>query len=217
MSSILSRPVADSLTGSPRGIGSKAGAGRSFLAASLRTTSFTVRSRGHHQFLAKAFGHSPPNPVPKPGACPSHHLRVRGSSTAKPLAEIFGLAKAYCRGQGRIDAPCIGGAAPCARTPSRGGVPQAAGFVLQHCAAPALDGRLCHHTSGLPAVNIGSVLETFNLAAACKLPVSASSSRTTSTRVATGPVSMLPRASPGSAAGPGSHHQLRVDGKDALA
>lgn len=146
-------------------IGQEGGAVGSVLP--LRSDDFVNGShRGHHQFLAKAFGHVV---VSKPGALPEItpevHEILRGT-----LAEICGLAEGYCRGRGGSmhlqwrEAGAMGTNAIVG-----GGVPQAAGFAFNMLRAGTDAVSVTYFGDG--AVNIGSVLETFNLAAAWKLPI----------------------------------------------
>lgn len=122
--------------------------------------------RGHHQFLAKAFGHvaEPPN-----GALPKITPEVR-TVLQRTLAEICGLARGFCHGRGGSmhlqwhEAGAIGTNAIVG-----GGVPQAAGYAWAHRQAGTDAVSVTYFGDG--AVNIGSVLETFNLAAAWKLPI----------------------------------------------
>ncbi|MFF4241376.1 thiamine pyrophosphate-dependent enzyme [Actinomadura geliboluensis] len=122
--------------------------------------------RGHHQFLAKAFGHVLP---PGGGAPPELTDGVR-DVLRRTLAEICGLAEGYCRGRGGSmhlrwrEAGAMGTNAIVG-----GGVPQAAGFAWNMLRSGTDAVSVTYFGDG--AVNIGSVLETFNLAAAWKLPV----------------------------------------------
>ncbi|GAA0312888.1 alpha-ketoacid dehydrogenase subunit alpha/beta [Kineococcus aurantiacus] len=126
----------------------------------------TGSHRGHHQFLAKAFGH-----VAKasPGSLPEITPDVR-TVLERTLAEICGLARGYCRGRGGSmhlqwrEAGAMGTNAIVG-----GGVPQAAGFAWADRQAGTDAVSVTYFGDG--AVNIGSVLETFNLAAAWKLPI----------------------------------------------
>jgi 2-oxoisovalerate dehydrogenase E1 component len=146
-------------------VGQEGGAAGSVLP--LRSDDFVNGShRGHHQFLAKAFGH-----VLKatPGELPTVTSEVH-EVLRKTLAEICGLADGYCRGRGGSmhlqwrEAGAMGTNAIVG-----GGVPQAAGFAwnMLHAGTDAVS--VTYFGDG--AVNIGSVLETFNLAAAWKLPI----------------------------------------------
>jgi 2-oxoisovalerate dehydrogenase E1 component len=133
----------------------------------LRSEDFVNGShRGHHQFLAKAFGHVL---EAKSTGLPEITTEVR-EVLHRTLAEICGLADGYCRGRGGSmhlqwrEAGAMGTNAIVG-----GGVPQAAGFAwnMLHSGSDAVS--VTYFGDG--AVNIGSVLETFNLAAAWKLPV----------------------------------------------
>src|SRR4051794_9525618 len=134
---------------------------------SLRSDDFVNGShRGHHQFLAKAFGHvMPPVGTTLPGLDDELRTVLR-----RTLAEICGLGDGYCRGRGGSmhlqwrEAGAMGTNAIVG-----GGVPQALGFAFnqRHSGSDAV--TVTYFGDG--AVNIGSVLESFNLAAAWKLPV----------------------------------------------
>lgn len=121
--------------------------------------------RGHHQFLAKALtkvaeGIQPRSAFEEP---------VR-DLMAKTLAEILGLAPGYCKGRGGsmhlrwTDAGNLGTNAIVG-----GGAPLAAGAAWAHRHAGTDDVAINYFGDG--AVNIGSVLESMNLAAAWKLPL----------------------------------------------
>ncbi len=146
-------------------VGQEAGAVGSVL--QLRSDDFVNGShRGHHQFLAKAFGHVV---TPKSGALPELTPEVH-DVLRRTLAEICGLADGFCRGRGGSmhlqwrEAGAMGTNAIVG-----GGVPQAAGFAWNQLHAGTDAVTVTYFGDG--AVNIGSVLETFNLAAAWKLPV----------------------------------------------
>lgn len=146
-------------------IGQEGGAAGSILP--LRSDDFVNGShRGHHQFLAKAFGHVV---TPKSGALPDLTPEVH-EVLRRTLAEICGLAEGYCRGRGGSmhlqwrEAGAMGTNAIVG-----GGVPQAAGFAWNAKRAGTDAVSVTYFGDG--AINIGSVLETFNLAAAWKLPV----------------------------------------------
>ncbi|MCU1615930.1 MAG: transporter [Frankiales bacterium] len=133
----------------------------------LRSDDFVNGShRGHHQFLAKAFGHVL---APAGGALPALDNEVR-TVLRRTLAEICGLAEGYCRGRGGSmhlqwrEAGAMGTNAIVG-----GGVPQALGFAFnqRHSGTNAV--TVTYFGDG--AINIGSVLESFNLAAAWQLPV----------------------------------------------
>lgn len=121
--------------------------------------------RAHHQFLAKALAYvsdqiDPTQPF-------GDDLRALASRT---LAEILGLSDGFCKGRGgsmhlrwsesgNLGTNAIVG----------GGVPMAAGAAWAHKQAGT--GDIVYTYFGDGAVNIGSVLETMNLAAAWKLPI----------------------------------------------
>ncbi|HEV3355749.1 MAG TPA: thiamine pyrophosphate-dependent enzyme [Pseudonocardiaceae bacterium] len=122
--------------------------------------------RGHHQFLAKAFGHVLAN---KSGVLPELTDDVR-TVLRRTLAEICGLADGYGHGRGGSmhlrwrEAGAMGTNAIVG-----GGVPQALGYAFnqRRCGTDAVS--VTYFGDG--AANIGSVLESFNLAAAWQLPV----------------------------------------------
>lgn len=126
----------------------------------------TGSHRGHHQFLAKAFTHVAPQGL-EPAAEFSPELR---EILERSMAEICGLRTGYCQGRGGSmhlqweEAGCMGTNAIVG-----GAVPQAAGFAWsdKHAGTDAVS--VTYFGDG--AINIGSVLETFNLAGAWKLPV----------------------------------------------
>ncbi|MEU0156232.1 alpha-ketoacid dehydrogenase subunit alpha/beta [Micromonospora fulviviridis] len=133
----------------------------------LRSDDFINGShRGHHQFLAKAFAHvMTTEPKALPVVTPEVHEVMR-----RTLAEICGLADGYCRGRGGSmhlqwrEAGAMGTNAIVG-----GGVPQAAGFAFNQLRSGTDAVTVTYFGDG--AVNIGSVLETLNLASAWKLPV----------------------------------------------
>ncbi|WP_455356434.1 alpha-ketoacid dehydrogenase subunit alpha/beta [Streptomyces sp. SYSU K217416] len=122
--------------------------------------------RGHHQFLAKALGHVAPEGVDARAPLTDAVRTVLSRS----LSEICGLAGGYCRGRGGSmhlqwrEAGAMGTNAIVG-----GGVPQAAGFAWS--ARHAGTGAVSVSYFGDGAVNIGSVLESLNLAGAWHLPV----------------------------------------------
>jgi 2-oxoisovalerate dehydrogenase E1 component len=121
--------------------------------------------RGHHQFLAKALTH-----VTK-GEFDLGSLVSEPVDTVlqRTLAEILGLAQGYCRGRGGsmhlqwFEAGALGTNAIVG-----GGVPLGAGNAWSQRHAGTSDVTVSYFGDG--AVNIGSVLESMNLAAAWKLP-----------------------------------------------
>src|SRR3984957_3212417 len=155
-------------------IGQEGGAVGSIVA--LRSTDAVNGShRGHHQFLAKALTH-----VTK-GSLDLGQLVTPAVAEVlrRTLAEILGLAQGYCAGRGGsmhlqwLEAGALGTNAIVG-----GGVPMAAGnaWAQRHSATgdeSDADGGsdLTVSYFGDGAVNIGSVLETMNLASAWKLPI----------------------------------------------
>src|SRR5260221_300895 len=121
--------------------------------------------RGHHQFLAKAITHVTNGTLDLTALVTPQVQEV----LQRTLAEILGLAQGYCSGRGGsmhlqwLEAGALGTNAIVG-----GGVPMAAG----HAWAPKHSGttELTFAYFGDGAVNIGSVLETMNLASAGRLP-----------------------------------------------
>ncbi|WP_399895328.1 thiamine pyrophosphate-dependent enzyme [Streptomyces sp. BBFR51] len=190
-------------------IGQEGGAVGSLL--DLRSDDFVNGShRGHHQFLAKAFGH-----VVAPGTGLPELTGEVKDVLRRTLAEICGLDQGWSRGRGGSmhlmwrQAGAMGTNAIVG-----GGVPQAAGFAWNQRQAGTDAVTVTYFGDG--AVNIGSVLETFNLAAAWKLPLCffvENNLYAVSTHVAD--VTAEPRLS---ARGPGfGIPSWRVDGMDPLA
>ena len=146
-------------------IGQEAGAVGSVLAL---TSDDAVNGshRGHHQFLAKALHHLEPKAL-DPLAEPSEPVR---EVLLRTLAEICGLDRGWSHGRGGSmhlqwkEAGAMGTNAIVG-----GGVPQAAGFAWAHRQAATDAVSVTYFGDG--AINIGSTLESFNLAAAWKLPV----------------------------------------------
>ncbi|HYG92471.1 MAG TPA: thiamine pyrophosphate-dependent enzyme [Nocardioides sp.] len=146
-------------------IGQEGGAVGSVLAL---TTEDSVNGshRGHHQFLAKALHHVEPKGL-DPLAAPSEQV---GEVLLRTLAEICGLDRGWSHGRGGSmhlqwkDAGAMGTNAIVG-----GGVPQAAGFAWSHLQSGTDAVSVTYFGDG--AINIGSTLETMNLAAAWSLPV----------------------------------------------
>ena len=122
--------------------------------------------RGHHQFLAKALGYVAPD-----GLNPRKPLSAEVREVLhKSMAEIAGLKDGYCYGRGGsmhlqwMDAGAMGTNAIVG-----GAVPFAAGFAFADKWAGTDNVAVSYFGDG--ATNIGSVLETMNIAAAWKLPV----------------------------------------------
>jgi 2-oxoisovalerate dehydrogenase E1 component len=150
-------------------IGQEGGAVGSIV--SLRSTDAVNGShRGHHQFLAKALTH-----VTK-GSLALDDLVTPAVAEVlrRTLAEILGLAQGYCGGRGGsmhlqwFEAGALGTNAIVG-----GGVPMALGnaWAQQHSSASGSGSDLTVTYFGDGAVNIGSVLESLNLASAWHLPV----------------------------------------------
>jgi 2-oxoisovalerate dehydrogenase E1 component len=146
-------------------IGQEGGAAGSIVG--LRTTDQINGShRGHHQFLSKALGHLAPMGL-DPRAPISADVQ---SLLQRTLAEILGLDQGFCHGRGGsmhlqwVEAGALGTNAIVG-----GGVPLAAGAAWAHKHAGTDAVAVTYFGDG--AVNIGSVLETMNLAAAWKLPL----------------------------------------------
>jgi len=122
--------------------------------------------RGHHQFLAKALTYVTPDGMDL-AKLVSEDVR---SVLSRTLSEILGLAAGYSSGRGGSmhlqwhEAGALGTNAIVG-----GGVPLGAGNAWAQKHAGTDDVTVCYFGDG--AVNIGSVLETMNLAAAWKLPV----------------------------------------------
>lgn len=122
--------------------------------------------RGHHQFLAKALGYLNPAGIDPKAALSSEVENL----LQRTLAEILGLAQGFCRGRGgsmhlRWDEAGVLGT----NAIVGGGVPLAAGAAWAHRHAGSDAVAVSYFGDG--AVNIGSVLETMNLAAAWQLPL----------------------------------------------
>jgi 2-oxoisovalerate dehydrogenase E1 component len=146
-------------------IGQEGGAVGSVLSLASRDT-VNGSHRGHHQFLAKALHHVDPK-----GLDPTQPLTDEAREVLqRTLAEICGLDRGFSHGRGGSmhlqwkDAGAMGTNAIVG-----GGVPQAAGFAWAHRQAGSDAVSVTYFGDG--AVNIGSTLETFNLAAAWRLPV----------------------------------------------
>lgn len=122
--------------------------------------------RGHHQFLAKVIGHV------SGGALDLENLVSTELQAAlqKSLAEILGLAQGFSGGRGGsmhlqwLEAGALGTNAIVG-----GGAPFAAGNAWAQKHSGTTDLTINYFGDG--SAQIGSVLESFNLAAAWKLPV----------------------------------------------
>lgn len=191
-------------------IGQEGGAVGSVLALTSQDT-VNGSHRGHHQFLAKTLAHVEPKGIDP--------LRPYGDDVRtvlrRSLAEICGLDRGWSHGRGGSmhlqwkQAGAIGTNAIVG-----GGVPLAAGSAWAHRQAGTDAVAVTYFGDG--AINIGSTLETFNLAAAWDLPLcffveNNQYAVSTSVREATGE----PRLS---ARGPGfGIASWRVDGMNPLA
>ena len=146
-------------------IGQEGGAVGSVLALTSED-SVNGSHRGHHQFLAKALHHVEPKGM-DPLAPPSDDVR---DVLLRTLAEIAGLDRGWSHGRGGSmhlqwkEAGAMGTNAIVG-----GGVPQAAGFAFAHQRSGTDAVSVTYFGDG--AVNIGSTLETMNLAGAWSLPV----------------------------------------------
>jgi 2-oxoisovalerate dehydrogenase E1 component len=122
--------------------------------------------RGHHQFLAKALTHVSGGTI-DPAMLVSPEVQTVLQRT---LAEILGLAQGYCRGRGGsmhlqwFEAGALGTNAIVG-----GGAPMAAGNAWAQKRAGTSDITINYFGDG--ASQIGSILESMNLAATWKLPV----------------------------------------------
>ncbi len=122
--------------------------------------------RGHHQFLAKALHHVEPKGVDVTAPLSDDVRTV----LLRTLAEICGLDRGWSHGRGGSmhlqwhEAGAIGTNAIVG-----GGVPLAAGSAWAHRKAGTDAVAVTYFGDG--AINIGSTLETMNLAAAWKLPL----------------------------------------------
>lgn len=122
--------------------------------------------RGHHQFLAKVFGHV----QPKGFDAEAEFTPEIRDVLYRSLSEIAGLADGYCGGRGGsmhlqwTEAGAMGTNAIVG-----GAVPFAVGFGWADRHAGTDNVSVSYFGDG--AVNIGSVLESFNLASAWNVPV----------------------------------------------
>ena len=146
-------------------IGQEGGAAGSIVGLSA-SDQINGSHRGHHQFLSKALGYLAPK-----GLNPKMPLTADIQNLLqRTLAEILGLDQGFCHGRGGsmhlhwVQAGALGTNAIVG-----GGVPLAAGaaFAHKHSGTDAV--AVTYFGDG--AVNIGSVLESMNLAAAWKLPL----------------------------------------------
>ena len=204
--------AADGLINGPAhsSIGQEGGAVGSVLALAQGDT-VNGSHRGHHQFLAKTLAHVAPKGIDPLRPYPEEVRELM----LRSLAEVCGLERGFSHGRGGSmhlqwrEAGAIGTNAIVG-----GGVPQAAGSAWAHKHAGTDAVAVTYFGDG--AINIGSTLESLNLAAAWKLPLCffiENNRYAVSTNVdeATGE----PRLS---ARGPGfGISSWKVDGMDALA
>jgi len=132
----------------------------------LRSTDAVNGShRGHHQFLAKALTHVSGGALDPAAAVTPKIQRV----LQRTLAEILGLKEGYCKGRGGsmhlqwFEAGALGTNAIVG-----GGVPMGAGNAWAQKHSDTDDLTISYFGDG--SSQIGSVLETMNLAAVWKLP-----------------------------------------------
>jgi 2-oxoisovalerate dehydrogenase E1 component len=191
-------------------IGQEGGAVGSAMALASRDT-VNGSHRGHHQFLAKALCHVAPKGIDLDEEI-SDDVRAL---LLRTLAEICGLARGLSHGRGgSMHLQWKAAGAMGTNAIVGGGVPQAAGYAWAHRHAGTDAVSVTYFGDG--AANIGSTLETFNLASAWQLPVcffieNNHYAVSTSVEEATGE----PRLS---ARGPGFNiPSWRVDGMDPLA
>jgi 2-oxoisovalerate dehydrogenase E1 component len=146
-------------------IGQEAGAVGSVLALTS-LDAVNGSHRGHHQFLAKAISHIAPK-----GLDPTEDFaeEIR-EMLLRTLAEICGLSRGFSHGRGgSMHLQWKQAGAMGTNAIVGGGVPQAAGFAWSNRQAGTDAVSVTYFGDG--AVNIGSTLETFNLASAWQLPV----------------------------------------------
>jgi 2-oxoisovalerate dehydrogenase E1 component len=146
-------------------IGQEGGAVGSILALSAGDT-VNGSHRGHHQFLAKALAHVEPK-----GIDPRREFSADVRAVLlRSLAEICGLDRGFGHGRGgsmHLRWPEAGATGTNAIV--GGGVPIAAGSAWAHRRSGGDAVAVTYFGDG--AANIGSTLETFNLAAAWRLPL----------------------------------------------
>jgi len=159
--------AAEGLVHSPvhSSIGQEGGAVGSVLALKEGDT-VNGSHRGHHQFLAKALAYLEPKGI-DPTADFSDDVR---SVLLQTMAEICGLDRGFGHGRGgsmHLQWNAAGAVGTNALV--GGGVPLAAGSAWAHRHAGTDAVAVTYFGDG--AINIGSTLESFNLAAAWSLPL----------------------------------------------
>jgi 2-oxoisovalerate dehydrogenase E1 component len=146
-------------------IGQEGGAVGSVLALGAADT-VNGSHRGHHQFLAKTLRFLHPEGI---NATAGYSDEVR-SLVLRTLGEICGLDRGFSHGRGgSMHLQWTAAGAIGTNAIVGGGVPLAAGSALAHRMAGTDAVSVTYFGDG--ATNIGSTLETFNLAAAWSLPV----------------------------------------------
>ena len=146
-------------------IGQEGGAVGSALALATADT-VNGSHRGHHQFLAKALRFLHPDGIDATGGF-SPDVR---SLVLRALGEICGLDRGFSHGRGgSMHLQWNAAGAIGTNAIVGGGVPLAAGSALAHRMAGTDAVSVTYFGDG--ATNIGSTLETFNLAAAWSLPM----------------------------------------------
>ena len=146
-------------------IGQEAGAVGSVMPLTSEDT-VNGSHRGHHQFLAKALGHVAPKGIDLSAPLEDEVQEV----LLRTLAEICGLDRGYSHGRGgSMHLQWKAAGAMGTNAIVGGGVPQAAGYAWAHRQAGTDAVSITYFGDG--AVNIGSTLETFNLASAWHLPI----------------------------------------------
>jgi len=146
-------------------IGQEGGAVGSVLALTDHDT-VNGSHRGHHQFLAKALAHVEPKGI---DPTTDHSPEVR-DVVLRTLAEICGLDRGWSHGRGgSMHLQWRAAGAIGTNAIVGGGVPLAAGSAWAHRQAGTDAVAVTYFGDG--AANIGSTLESFNLAAAWRLPL----------------------------------------------
>ncbi|WP_308492731.1 alpha-ketoacid dehydrogenase subunit alpha/beta [Microbacterium terrisoli] len=146
-------------------IGQEGGAVGSIIG--LRSTDGVNGShRGHHQFLSKALTHVSGEGIDLAAPVPAAVQAV----LQRTLAEILGLAQGYCHGRGgSMHLQWFAAGALGTNAIVGGGAPMATGNAWAQKHSGTDDITINYLGDG--ASQIGSVLESMNLAAAWKLPV----------------------------------------------
>lgn len=146
-------------------IGQEGGAVGSIIGLTSQDT-VSGSHRGHHQFLAKVLGHLHPEGIDPTQPYPDD---VR-EALLRTLREICGLDRGFSHGRGgSMHLKWLEAGATGTNAIVGGGVPFAAGSAWAHKFAGTDRVAITYFGDG--AINIGSTLETFNLAAAWKLPI----------------------------------------------